>query len=164
VTYLPAANVPRPVVVAGSTVLERASPVVWFTFPGEWHDIGRFHLPDGTFTGYYANILTPVQLDSDDWRTTDLFVDVFLTPTGDVHVLDTDELAEAERRGWIGRELGDRARLEADRLVRAAAGGSWPPAIVREWTLARAERAATGTPAPPPVYRVRPDEESEAGR
>lgn len=163
-TYLPAAGVSDPVTVAGSPVLEAASPVVWFTFPGEWHDIGRFHLPDGTFTGYYANILTPVRVDCDDWHTTDLFLDVFVTPAGEVHVLDVDELAEAERRGWIDRRLAGRARLEADRLARAARAGAWPPYLVTAWTLERAERAAAGTPEPPAGYRVRPHDESRDGR
>ncbi len=61
---MPAAGVSRPTVVAGRTVLEPGSPVVWFTFPGRHHDIGRFHTPDGRFTGYYANILTTVELDA----------------------------------------------------------------------------------------------------
>jgi predicted RNA-binding protein associated with RNAse of E/G family len=152
--------VARPVVVDGVTVLESASPVVWFTFPGEWHDIGRFHRPDGSFTGWYANILTPVAVDTDDWRTTDLFLDVFLTPAGAVHLLDAEELAEAERCGWVDADRADRARREAGRLVDAARAGAWPPPAVRDWTLARAERAASGTRAPPAVYRVRRDHES----
>jgi uncharacterized protein len=164
VTYLPAAGVARPVMVDGSTVLEAASPVVWFTFPDRWHDIGSFHLADGTFTGYYANILTPVDVASDDWRTTDLFLDVFLTPTGDAHLLDAAELEEAERRGWVeGRDAG-RARREAERLLRAARTGSWPPPVVLEWTRSRAEASARGTQAGSTVYRVQPDGESEIGR
>jgi predicted RNA-binding protein associated with RNAse of E/G family len=156
--------VPRPVVVDGATVLEAASPVVWFTFPGTWHDIGRFHLPDGTFTGYYANILTPVEMESDVWRTTDLFLDVFLTPPGGVHVMDEDELSAAERRGWVTRDLARQARTEAHRLVRSARAGTWPPPVVAAWTLARAETAAAGTPPPRPVYRFRSDRETEDGR
>ena len=62
---MPAAGVTRPTVVNGRAVLEPGAPVVWFTFPGRHHDIGRFHTADGTFTGCYANILTPVQLDAD---------------------------------------------------------------------------------------------------
>ena len=41
--------------------------MVWTTYRGDvWHDVGRFHLADGTFTGYYANILTPVGIDGGD--------------------------------------------------------------------------------------------------
>jgi predicted RNA-binding protein associated with RNAse of E/G family len=155
VTYLPAAGVDRPVAVAGETVLDPASPVVWFTFPGLWHDIGRFHREDGTFTGIYANILTPVERRMDVWETTDLFLDVFLAPDGGVHVLDRDELERAESRGWVDVGMAHRARAEAERLVAAAAAGTWPPPVVRAWSLERARRVAEGTPGTPPVYRGR---------
>jgi predicted RNA-binding protein associated with RNAse of E/G family len=151
-------------VVGGVTVLEAESPVVWFTFPGRWHDIGRFHLPDGTFTGYYANILTPVRVEGDDWYTTDLFLDVFLTPTGDVHVLDADELAEAEARGSLEPRLARRARREAERLAAAAREGDWPPPLVTEWPLPRAAAIAAGTPEGGAVYGRRRAGDSEQGR
>ena len=61
--------------------LERGSDAVWFTFPGLWHDIGRFHRSDGTFTGIYANILTPPLIQPDGvWHTTDLFLDLWQKP------------------------------------------------------------------------------------
>ncbi|NIP82533.1 MAG: DUF402 domain-containing protein, partial [Gemmatimonadetes bacterium] len=70
-------------------VLDTGAPAVWFTFPGAWHDIGRFHTRSGTYTGAYANILTPVQfLDERTWETTDLFLDVFVGLDGTVHLLD----------------------------------------------------------------------------
>jgi uncharacterized protein len=132
--------------VAGRPVLEAGSPVIWFTFPGRWHDVGRFHRPDGAFTGYYANVLTPVRIRGDLWETTDLFLDVFLTPTDAIHLLDADELAEAERARWIEPGLVARARTEAESLMRAARAGRWPPAVVREWTLERVRSIAGGTP------------------
>ncbi|HSG46956.1 MAG TPA: DUF402 domain-containing protein, partial [Longimicrobiales bacterium] len=72
----------EPMRIEGEVVLEPGSDVVWFTFPGRWHDIGRFHRADGTFTGLYANLLTPPVLDGTEWDTTDLFLDVWLTPDG----------------------------------------------------------------------------------
>ena len=219
VTYLAEAGVESPVMVDGRVVLESRSSAVWFTFPGAWHDVGRFHTADGRFTGYYANILTPVEgIDgepppgwgrdarrdpgssagpgtdtgstdtesagggtdaghggdasvdaghgtdgpgnagrandepddpahgTDEWRTTDLFLDVFLTTDGRVHVLDRPELEEAVRRGWIEPNTARSAEAEVARLVRAAASGTWPPAVVDAWTLDRARRAA-GLPA-----------------
>lgn len=154
----------RPVLVDGIPVLESGSPVIWFTFPGLWHDIGRFHRPDGEFTGLYANVLTPVRIEGDAWYTTDLFLDVFITPSGGVRLLDADELEAAERAGAIDPHLARQARAEADRLVRAASAGNWPPAVVREWTLERARAAAAGTPGGAPVYRVRQKGQLEDGR
>lgn len=140
VSWLPEAGVARPTVVDGRRVLEQASPVVWLTFPGLWHDIGRFHASDGTFTGYYANILTPVRTDrepEDHWHTTDLFLDVFVTPEGEAHLLDRHELDEAIREGWLEPGQAQRAEAEAERLIERCRAGYWPPAVAREWTLER---------------------------
>lgn len=143
-----------PVRVADRVVLERESPVVWFTFPGTWHDIGRFHSPDGTFTGYYANVLTPVEIkpgtgsgsedidEADVWRTTDLFLDVFLAPDGAVHLLDRSEFEDAARKGWLEPATVGAAEAEAERLVRLAGSGDWPPPVVDEWPLDRARAVA----------------------
>ena len=130
--------------IDGDVVLETGSEVVWFTFPGAWHDVGLFHRADGTFTGTYANILTPCAFEEGGtWRTTDLFLDVWRDPRGQVQILDEKELEEAEARGWVTEEVARRAQAEALALKQQAETGRWPPHVVREWTLARArERLA----------------------
>jgi uncharacterized protein len=138
VTLLEAVERETPAVLEGRTILEHGSPVVWFTFPGAWHDIARFHRADGTFTGIYANILTPVLLGEDHvWETTDLYLDLWLDDEG-LRVLDEDELAEALEQGLIELPMAVAARAEVVRLLAEAAAGRWPPAVVREWTLERA--------------------------
>lgn len=129
-----------PVRVHGRTVLEPGSDAVWFTFPDRWHDIGRFHLADGTFTGLYANILTPPVMEQGGtvWRTTDLFLDVWLGPDGELSVLDRDQLDEAVREGWVGPVRAARAEAEVRWILAAHAASRWPPAIVWKWTLSRA--------------------------
>lgn len=129
-----------PLTVRDRVVLERGSDAVWFTFPGAWHDIGRFHRADGTFTGIYANVITPcVFHPGDDWETTDLFLDLWIPGEGGGPVLlDEDELAEAEGAGWISPETARRAREEASRLAEAARSGGWPPPAVEAWTRERA--------------------------
>jgi len=143
VTLLEATPIERPMEVAGQTVLEPGAPVVWFTFPGAWHDVGRFHRADGRCTGLYANMLTPVWgVAGAAWRTTDLFLDLWLPADGGAPVLlDADELTEAERSGWLDAVLAARAREEAERLLRAAIADRWPPAVVTRWTLAAARAA-----------------------
>lgn len=135
--------------VDGAAVLEPGAPVVWFTFPGARHDIGRFHTRDGRFTGCYADILTPIELQRgpdgvDGWRTTDLFLDVFLSRTGEVRLLDRNELEAAVARGWVDGPTARTAEEEADRLMAAARAGRWPPPVVDAWPLERA-RAVAGT-------------------
>ncbi len=135
----------RPLEIGGRTALEDGSDAVWFTFPGAWHDIGRFHRADGTFTGVYANVLTPADLGEDGvWHTTDLFLDLWIAPEGRLSVLDREQLAEAVERGWIEPATARRARDEAARLVRRYRDGEWPPPIVEEWTRERALEALGG--------------------
>ncbi len=126
-----------PMRIGRKLVLEHGSDVVWFTFPGLWHDIGRFHRADGRFTGVYANILTPVEITGDEWRTTDLYLDVWVPPRGEAHLLDEDEFDEALGREWIDGDTAARARAEARRLLEGARAGTWPPPVVSEWTLER---------------------------
>ena len=143
VTLMPATELARPVHAGDAVVLEPNAPAVWFTFPGLWHDIGCFHTADGRFTGYYANVLTPVEFRGpNEWETTDLFLDVWVgADDGSVVVLDEDELEAALRDGNIDGELADAARAETARVTAAAARGEWPPDIVRTWTLERARDA-----------------------
>jgi predicted RNA-binding protein associated with RNAse of E/G family len=153
VTLLEHADLEAPVRARGHTVLEPGAPVVWFTFPGLWHDIGRFHTAAGRFTGYYANVLTPVRnVMADRWRTTDLFLDVWLDDVGAV-LLDEEELAAAEAARHVTPEQALRARDEARSIMRAAEEGTWPPRICREYTIERVRRelhdagGTTGGPA-----------------
>jgi predicted RNA-binding protein associated with RNAse of E/G family len=149
VSFHPSTPVTRPLIVDGRTVLAPGSPVVWFTFPDRWHDIGRFHAPDGTFTGLYANVLTPARLHApgDDpavWHTTDLFLDVWVGVDGQPRVLDEDEWARARDRGNIEPALAERARREANTIMEGVTRGDWPPDVVAEWPLARALAALGG--------------------
>ncbi|MDX1568559.1 MAG: DUF402 domain-containing protein [Longimicrobiales bacterium] len=139
-----------PVLVHDEVVLEPGSDVVWFTFPGRWHDIGRFHRSDDTFTGIYANILTPPVFTEDEsrpreiWRTTDLFLDVWLPEEGGLFVLDRDQLDEAVEKEWVSSERARRALEEVEWIEEAHAQGRWPPPVVEEWTLERTRRRAGG--------------------
>lgn len=141
VTLLERFHASAPVRVQGRPVLAPGAAIVWFTFPGAWHDVGRFHDAAGRFTGYYANILTPVRfLGPLEWETTDLFLDVWLEPGGRVRLLDRDEFSAALERHWLDERTARHARAEAGRLLAAAGRGEWPPPVVHEWTLERARR------------------------
>jgi predicted RNA-binding protein associated with RNAse of E/G family len=139
ITCLPAAKLDKPMEIGDRVVLEPGSPIVWFTYRGDvWHDVGRFHLADGTFTGVYANVLTPVRMDGAEWDTTDLFLDVWVDADGGgVKVLDRNEFDAAVDAGWVDADTAARALAEAERLAADARRGAWPPAEVREWTLER---------------------------
>jgi predicted RNA-binding protein associated with RNAse of E/G family len=135
-----------PIRIHGEIALEKGSDAVWFTFPGRWHDVGRFHRADDTFTGFYANILTPpLLLPGNVWETTDLFLDVWVDPSGEISVLDEDQLGEAVRKGWLSPLTAQRARDEVGWIRAEHEAGRWPPAVVKEWTLERARQSFSST-------------------
>ena len=139
ITFAPGIRVSSPKKLEGRVVLETGSDIVWFTFPGLWHNIGRFHNAQGVFTGFYANTLTPVEmLPGSVWRTTDLFLDVWMEPGRAPRLLDEDELEAALDAGALEAETARRAREEAERILERARTGEWPPPVVREWTRGRA--------------------------
>lgn len=145
VTFQPDTPIQAPLRVGGATILEPGAPAIWFTFPGAWHDIGLFHRADGTFTGLYANVLTPVEFDGPrSWATTDLCLDVWVPRRGDAVVLDEADLDRAEAVSLIGGALAARARKEAEDLRRGHGTGAWPPLIVGEWSLERARAHSRG--------------------
>jgi predicted RNA-binding protein associated with RNAse of E/G family len=138
ITVVRATQLEKPARVDGDVILENGSPVIWFTFPFADHDIGRFHTHDGAFTGLYANILTPVEFISPtEWRSTDLFLDVWIGNDGNARILDEDELDEALQLGWVDEQTADAARATARRLVQQHRDGTWPPPVVYDWPLER---------------------------
>lgn len=125
-----------PIRIGGRIALEKGSDALWFTFPGLWHDIGRFHRADGSFTGLYANILTPPKIQEGGvWHTTDLFLDIWVDTDGKLTVLDEDQFQAGVRNGLLSSEEAERALAEVAWIRRGYEAGSWPPAIVEEWTL-----------------------------
>ena len=127
----------KPMMHDGALMLESGSLALWFTFPGVWRDIGRFHGADGTSSGLYTNILTPPIIDGPVWHTTDLFLDIWWPTSGPIALLDEDEFTEAIGLNHIDRKTADRTRGEADRLLELGATGKCPLLVVDEWTLER---------------------------
>jgi predicted RNA-binding protein associated with RNAse of E/G family len=126
--------------VGEEVIYEPGAAIVWFVFPDSWHDLGRFHLEDDTFTGYYVNLITPVQLDGATWKMFDLCLDLWVDADGRFQVLDQDEFDEAVDRHWIDPATAARARSELSRIVAQVRAGEWPPAVVREYDLARVRK------------------------
>ena len=124
--------------VGDRVIFEPEAPIVWFVFPGGWCDLGRFHLGDGTFTGYYVNLIAPPSLEDRTWTMFDLCLDIWIEPDGDFQVLDQDEFDEAVDRQWIDPLTARQTRLELDRLVTELRAGSFPPVWVAEFDLERA--------------------------
>lgn len=133
-----------PLRVGSETVLETGAPIVWFLFPGKWHDIGRFHSAGGTFTGWYTNLTTPLEMGPREWSAGDLFLDLWTPASGPSVWLDEDEFEAACRTGRLDPATRRRALNERALIDLAVAAGDWPPAVARDIDLAQAQRLRHG--------------------
>jgi predicted RNA-binding protein associated with RNAse of E/G family len=123
--------------VGDQVIQEPGAPIVWYVFPNTWYDIGRFHLEDGSFTGYYVNLIVPPELGERRWTIYDLCLDVWLDPNGSYIVLDQDEFDEAVDNHWIDTTTAQRTRHELDGVLQKLAAGRFPPDVVQRYPLKR---------------------------
>jgi len=122
-------------------ILPAGAPVVWFVFPRLCRDVGRFHLADGAFTGWYTNLRAPMRIEGSDWYCTDLFLDHWLPADGGPGMwLDEDELDAAARAGLVEPAHLPLIAAERAAVTRDLAAGAWPPALAREIDLEEARR------------------------
>ena len=126
------------VVVNGKIILASGAPVIWYVFPETWHDVGRFHDGDGNLTGWYTNVCTPMEMNGTDWRTRDLFLDLWQPVNGEPVWLDEDELKTAVRSKIIDNHTHKRIKNERALIDMRVKMGSWPPPIVRDIDLEQA--------------------------
>lgn len=111
------------------------APIVWFVFPERWHDIGRFHLSDERFTGWYTNLLKPVEIRGNTWMGHDLFLDLWQPVGGGASWLDEDELDEATHAGVIDPATRKRVLNERALIDYQLQAGNWPPPIAQDIDL-----------------------------
>jgi predicted RNA-binding protein associated with RNAse of E/G family len=111
-------------------ILSAGAPVVWFVYPRLCRDVGRFHLADGTFTGWYTNLRAPIHFDGSDWYCTDLFLDHWIPAAGGPGCwLDEDEFEAGVAAGLVPPAHIALARAERAAVDAEVAGGHWPPAL-----------------------------------
>ena len=134
----------NPLTVGGTIVLQTGSPIVWFVFPETWHDVGRFHLADGSFTGWYTNLTTPIEITGTEWSAGDLFLDLWTPASGPSVWLDEDEFEAACKAKRLDAATRRRALNERAIIDLQVAGGAWPPPVTRDIDLAQAQRLLQG--------------------
>lgn len=126
----------EPLYFRGEEVVGEGYRAVWFLHKGEGWDIAAVYRADGAFTGYYVDVLEPVQWIGADPGTlrpvVDLFLDLWIAPDGSYDVLDEDEFAEAVEKGWIGLEQRQHAEQVLVELKESLRDGSFPPPEVRD--------------------------------
>ena len=131
----------KPLIHAGEEVMAAGYWAVWFLFKGRPFDVGRFYRPDGSWTGYYVDVLEPVRWDGADPHSlvplVDLFLDIWIAPGGEYLVLDEDELAAAVAAGHLTARQIRHADATLRDLIGQIERGTFPPEIVsgfkRSW-------------------------------
>jgi predicted RNA-binding protein associated with RNAse of E/G family len=120
-------------------ILDPGAPVVWFVFPDLWRDVGRFHLSDGTFTGWYTNLRSPPVFDGNDWHLSDLFLDYWAPASGGHGSwLDEDEFEDARRNSLVTPDELQRVAAERREVDKLASERTWPPLLTQDLTLQKA--------------------------
>lgn len=127
-----------PLVVGDEEVIGWGYGSVWFLYKNQPFDVARFYRPDGTWTGYYVDVLEPVLWTDADPRSiqaiVDLFLDLWIAPDGSHQVLDVDEFEEAVEKGWITDEQAGRAKLALHHLVEQTVKGRFPPREIKNFS------------------------------
>jgi predicted RNA-binding protein associated with RNAse of E/G family len=123
--------------VGTSRVLDSGASIIWFVFPEAWHDIGRFHLSDGTFTGWYTNLCKPIQIDGDNWIGNDLFLDLWQFVDGTPVWLDEDEFEDAVKSGLVDKALEKQVLNQRTLIDLQVSQLAWPPPVAKDIDLAQ---------------------------
>ena len=84
----------------------------------EGFKVSKFYNQDGQLLYYYCDIVEFEKNDEDDSLIiTDLLADVILYPDGKVHVMDLDELADAQEQALISGTQLNRSLRQLDKLL-----------------------------------------------
>ena len=84
----------------------------------EGFKVSKFYKHDGQLLYYYCDIVEFEKNDEDDSLIiTDLLADVILYPDGKVHVMDLDELADAQEQALISGAQLNRSLRQLDKLL-----------------------------------------------
>ena len=86
--------------------------------------VSKFYRADGTLLYYYCDIIE-TQYDADDNALTviDLLADVIIYPDSTFHVMDLDELAQAQEQGLIDVSQMRSSLYKLNKLLTAIQGG-----------------------------------------
>jgi hypothetical protein len=84
------------------------------------YNLYRFLSPDGDVMLHRFDVVDEVRIDEDEVDYLDMYLDVLISPTGEITIEDEDELKAAARRGLL-----DDGRVEAIGRVLATITRDW---------------------------------------
>ncbi|MFA4639521.1 DUF402 domain-containing protein [Pyrococcus kukulkanii] len=124
-----------PLRVNGVDVIRNGYEMLYFAFPGKDFDILKVYTEEGKFIGLYVDVLDYTKWDGETLEMLDLFLDIFIFPSGEAFLLDEDEIEMALNYGIISREKFLKAYRTANRILREIKSGEFPPRVVWEYSL-----------------------------
>ncbi|BAA30725.1 DUF402 domain-containing protein [Pyrococcus horikoshii] len=124
-----------PLKVNGVEVINNGYKMVYFAFIGKDFDVLKIYDRKGTFKGLYIDVLDYTRRSGNTIEMLDLFLDIFIFPSGEYFLLDEDELEMALNYGLISREKFLKAYRTAERIISEIEGGKFPPKVVWEYSL-----------------------------
>ena len=122
-----------PIVIDGRMVLGDNFTALWFVFTGLWYDIGKIYNLNNEWTGYYCDIILPVERTPDRFEIVDLFLDLWVSPDSSYEIQDEDEFETALENGIIDAELAHKAQNALNNLIDEVESGNFPPEFVRDF-------------------------------
>lgn len=94
----------------GYVVFRRGDIFIEWHYADRWYNIFEMHdVADGHLKGWYCNVTRPAVIRENKVEADDLALDVFVSPVGEILVLDEDE--------FIAIDLADHERLLALMVV-----------------------------------------------
>ncbi|NJE06070.1 DUF402 domain-containing protein [Thermococcus sp. M36] len=124
-----------PLRVNGVEVIKNGYTMIYFAFVGENYDILKIYDEKRNFKGLYIDVLAYTKREGNTLEMLDLFLDIFVFPSGEAFLLDEDELEMALNYGVIDRETFDFAYRVAREILGGLKEGRFPPAIVWKYSL-----------------------------
>ncbi|QDA31470.1 DUF402 domain-containing protein [Thermococcus indicus] len=122
-----------PLRVNGVEVIKNGYYMLYFTFVGENYDILKVYDEEGNFRGLYVDVLAYTKREGNTIEMLDIFLDIFIFPSGEAFLLDEDELEMALNYGLIDRETFEFAYSVAREILEKLKRGDFPPEIVWEY-------------------------------
>lgn len=120
------------VIFDGEVVLAPGFRIVYFELMGKWFTVGKIRDLQGRHTGYYCDIVSPPRLLKDGGvELTDLFLDLWVSRDLRYKILDEDELENAFAKGWITKQLYDKAKEQSGELIDVIERRRFPPYRVK---------------------------------
>ena len=125
--------------IFGKVVVDTGFSAIWFVYRDKWYDVAKFYDRTGKLTGYYCDLLKPAKkllISSNKTSVlTDLFLDLWISPSGNYTVLDEDEFQNGITRRYISKASASEAREHLTSLIRKVARKQFPTKTVKEIEL-----------------------------